>query len=67
MKKTVVFAVLLGWCTVLFAQTGAEGNKPEAAPSSPEMSALQTAYSLAKYGYANESASALIGAAEILA
>jgi hypothetical protein len=67
MKKAVVFVILVGLSTALFAQVGATGNKPAAGEASPAMAALQTAYSLAKYGYANESASALIGAAEILA
>jgi len=69
MKKffiMVSLVFLLG--TALFAQIGADADKPASSqPVSSEVTALQTAYSLAKYGYANESASALIGAAEILA
>jgi hypothetical protein len=66
-KKILVMAVLCGFCCGLFAQTGPTGSKPASSPVSPEMEAIQTAYSLARYGYANESASALIEAAEILA
>jgi hypothetical protein len=67
-KKLFFGAVFFVVSLSLFAQIGPTGSKPEAAQSdSSEVSALQTAYTLAKYGYANESASALIGAAEILA
>jgi len=48
----------------LFAQTA---NKPAIEPLSGDMLALQTANSLARYGYSVQSASALIGAAEIFA
>ncbi len=51
--------------TMVFAE---EAKKPELKPlASAEMQAIRTATSLAEYGYANDSASALIGAAEILA
>jgi hypothetical protein len=62
MKKIpflVIFAVL---AVSLFAQTE---NKPAADPLPPDLLALQTANSLARYGYSAQSASALIGAAEI--
>jgi hypothetical protein len=65
MKKVliVVIACILGM--PLFAQ-GNDKASTSAEPS-PEITAIQTAYNLAKYGYSNYSASALIGAAEILA
>jgi len=65
MKRKLFFVILCGLCVALFAQTGASADKP-AGTVSPEMEALQTAYTLAKYGYAQPSASALICAAEIL-
>jgi len=64
MKKIsllVIFAVI-GFA--LFAQTA---NKPAAEPLSDDLLALQTANALARYGYKAQSASALIGAAEIFA
>jgi hypothetical protein len=64
MKKALVLAVLCGIAVSLAAQSG---DKPASSqPVSPGLSAIQTANSLAKYGYSNYSASALIGAAEIL-
>jgi len=68
MKKILFFVLYCGLCVAVFAQVRETGTKPESAtPVSPAMDALQTAYALAQYGYANSSASALIGAAEILA
>jgi hypothetical protein len=65
MKKVLVLVVLCGICFSLAAQPG---DKPASSqPVSPGLSAIQTANNLAKYGYSNYSASALIGAAEILA
>lgn len=66
MKKMFLVILLGGILGGLFAQQ--LQNKPESAQqTSTAMQAIQTANSLAKYGYANYSASALIGAAEILA
>ena len=65
MKKLLVFVLVCMLSLPLFAQER-DKSSASAAPS-PEITALQTAYSLAKYGYSNFSASALIGAAEILA
>jgi hypothetical protein len=65
MKKVFVIAILCVLCMPMFAQER-DKSSASAAPT-PEITALQTAYSLAKYGYSNSSASALIGAAEILA
>jgi hypothetical protein len=65
MRKLLVFVLVCMLCLPLFAQER-DKTSASAAPS-PEITALQTAYSLAKYGYSNYSASALIGAAEILA
>ena len=64
MKKIplLVIFTLIGYS--LFAQTG---NKPAAEPLPADLLALQTANSLARYGYSAQSASALIGAAEIFA
>jgi hypothetical protein len=68
MKKVFFFVLVCGLCVTVFAQVTETGTKPESTtPASPAMDALQTAYALAQYGYANSSASALIGAAEILA
>jgi hypothetical protein len=65
MRKLFAMAVLCGFCGVLFAQQ--VPGKAAASPPPADLTALQTAYSLAKYGYSAYSASALIGAAEILA
>jgi len=65
MKKLLVFVLVCMLSLPLFAQERDKTTSTTAAPS-PEITALQTAYSLAKYGYSNFSASALIGAAEIL-
>jgi len=64
MKKIslLVFFTVIGFS--LFAQTE---NKPASEPLSDDLLALQTANTLARYGYSVQSASALIGAAEILA
>jgi len=68
MKKLFVIVLFCALCVTVFAQVSETGEKPASpTPSSPAMDALQTAYALAQYGYANSSASALIGAAEILA
>lgn len=72
MKKLFIVVLVCFLCTPLFAQTGTAvgtaGAKPTSeTPASPAMSALQTAYALAKYGYENSSASSLICAAEIVA
>jgi len=64
MKKVsllVIFAVV-GFA--LFAQTA---NKPASEQLPEDILALQTANALARYGYQAQSASALIGAAEIYA
>lgn len=64
MKQLLIFACLCIMPMVSFAQD----EKPESnRPASPEMTALQTAAELAKYGYTNNSASALIEAAKIFA
>jgi hypothetical protein len=64
MKKVVGFMVFLGIGALLSAQTT---DKPASSqPASAGLSAIQTANNLAKYGYGNYSASALITAAEIL-
>jgi hypothetical protein len=67
MRKVLFLAAMFLLCVSLFAQVGENGVKPESsAPASPDVEALQTAALLAKYGYDTGSASALIGAAEIL-
>jgi hypothetical protein len=64
MKKLFIFVILCGLCFSLTAQSR---DKPAASqPASVELSAIQTANNLAKYGYSSFSASALITAAEIL-
>ena len=64
MKKLLLIVCLCGLSIAAFAQE----EKPESnKAASPEMSALQTAAGLAKYGYANYSATALVEAAKIFA
>jgi hypothetical protein len=66
MKKLLLVVFASGIGGMLFAQQ--TPDKPESSQqASPAMQAIQIATSLAKYGYANYSASALIEAAEILA
>ena len=67
MRKVLFLAAMLLLCVSLFAQVGETGEKPTSTtPPSADIEALQTATQLAKYGYDTSSASALIGAAEIL-
>ena len=63
MKKMPILALLLVMAVSLFAQAE---NKPEITQPSEALAALQLANNLARFGYATESASALIGAAEIM-
>lgn len=64
MKKFLLIACLCGFSIAAFAQE----EKPESnKAASPEMAALHTAAGLAKYGYANYSATALVEAAKIFA
>ena len=63
MKRIVVMMCMLAIATTSFAQ---EDKKEANRPPSPEMMAIQTAIGLAKYGYANYSATALAEAAKIL-
>ena len=64
MKKFFLLACLCSLNVVAFAQEEKlESNRP----ASPEISALQTAAGLAKYGYAHYSATALVEAAKIFA
>ena len=58
--------VSLGLCLLSVVTFAQEEKIVSDKPVSPELSALQTATSLAKYGYANYSATALIEAAKIL-
>lgn len=68
MKRLTCFVVVALTAVSLFAQTQPKPRDKPAAEQKPSdaLSALQTAYNLAKYGYSNSSASALICAAEIL-
>jgi hypothetical protein len=67
MKKVLFLAAMFLLCVSLFAQVTDTGEKPTSTtPPSADVEALQTATLLAKYGYDNDSPSALIGAAEIL-
>ena len=61
MKKILLFLCLCCISVALFAQE----EKPDNQVVSSEVSALRTAASLAKYGYANYSATALVEAAKI--
>ena len=64
MKKLLLIVCFCGLTLAAFAQD----EKPESSKAaSPQMSALQTAAGLAKYGYANYSATALVEAAKIFA
>jgi len=63
MKKMSLLAIFIAITVSLFAQTATK----EARAPSDDFTALQTANNLARYGYSVRSASALIGAAEILA
>ena len=64
MKKLLLMTLVLGMPLALFAQE----DKPKSdKAASPQISALQTAAGLAKYGYANYSATALAEAAKIFA
>ncbi|WP_461252773.1 hypothetical protein [Treponema sp. R8-4-B8] len=68
MKKLLIVVLVCLLSAPLFAQVGTTAAKPEAeTPATPALSALQTAYALASYGYKSDSASALICAAEIIA
>ena len=64
MKKFIVILSLVGISCIGFAQNPEEKKEPEQS-ASPELTALQTAASLAKYGYDNYSPTALIEAARI--
>ncbi len=66
-KLTALFACVIFGSALIFAQSAEKQAKTAPSkPASEEMQALETAYTLAAYGYANDSASALITAAEIL-
>ena len=66
-KLTALFACVIFGSALIFAQSAENQDKATSTkPASEEMQALETAYTLAEYGYANSSASALIMAAEIL-
>lgn len=66
MKKLItVLALCLAGGALVFAQDADDKPEPKA-PVSEDIRALQLAADLADYGYKNESASALIEAAEIL-
>ena len=64
MKKILAIVCLCGLSFAAFAQEEKPASDKKA---SPELAALQTAASLAKYGYDNYSATALIEAAKIIA
>ena len=68
MKKIGLFLFGAFIATLAFAQSEMDEKKAVIEQeASADISAIQTANALAKYGYANDSASALIEAAEILA
>lgn len=64
MKKILAIICLCGLSIAAFAQ---EEKPVSDKKASPELTALQTAAGLAKYGYENYSATALIEAAKIIA
>ena len=62
--KRIILSIMMVTATIVTAF--AQEEKPASTqPTSAEISALRTASSLAKYGYANYSATALIEAANI--
>lgn len=63
MKRFVLFVCMLSLSVAAFAQ---EEKPVSDKKASPELAALQTAAGLAKYGYENYSATALIEAAKII-
>lgn len=63
MKKIIAIVCLCGLSIAAFAQ---EEKPASDKKTSPELAALQTAAGLAKYGYDNYSATALIEAAKII-
>lgn len=63
MKKILAIVCLCGLSVAAFAQ---EEKPASDKKTSPELTALQTAAGLAKYGYENYSATALIEAAKII-
>lgn len=65
-KMLIVFVNLLFLGIMVFGQVGPKGVKDVVIENS-DIKTLQLAYELADYGYSNESASALLQAAEILA
>ena len=64
MRRIVLIACLFSFSVAAFAQ---EEKPVSDKKASPELAALQTAAGLAKYGYENYSATALIEAAKIIA
>ena len=64
MRKMLVLVLAAALAVSAFGQAD---SKPDISQPSEDMAALQVANSLARYGYGVDSASALIGAAEILA
>ena len=67
MKKGGLSMFLVLVALSLFAQTQGRDKPASTQQPSEDLAALQTAYSLAKFGYSSRSASALLCAAEILA
>lgn len=68
MKKKIALAMLVCMCgAALFAQIGPDGTKEEQTQAeNTDIKNIQLAYSLADYGWENDSATALLQAAEIL-
>lgn len=68
MKKKIALAMLVCMCgAALFAQKEVDETKAEQTlPESSDIKNIQLAYSLADYGWENDSATALLQAAEIL-
>lgn len=67
MKKiALILALGLAGVSLAFSQTNTKEVKKEAAPENSEIANLKLAYDLADYGYKNDSASALLQAAEIM-
>lgn len=67
MKKILsVAAMIAAIGTFVFADTGLKGAKETVTVESSDVQKLQLAYDLADYGYAEENASSLLKAAEIL-
>ena len=66
MKKMVLAVALCFAGALVFAEVGLKGSKEAAPEGNTNVKTLQLAHNLADYGYENESATALLQAAEMI-